>query len=168
MRGVSAERVGAATLLLGLMCVSAPARAQRDSASALGGEEVTATQADRVPGLPTRERREALYQRAKLDQGVALRRSLLLPGLGNIYADQVFKGMLLMSAAGMSLGVAVGGAVRRDEVFLYSGTGAFVALYGIAAITSRRDVSAYNDNLRRRYRVELIPMRRGAAVSARF
>jgi hypothetical protein len=105
----------------------------------------------------TQARRKELYDQAKLSHSAAIKRSLLLPGLGNIYADRVFKGMLIMSVAGMSLGVFAGGFVRKDRNFLIAGGGALVGVYTFAAISSYQDVNAYNATLRDRYKVQLVP-----------
>lgn len=105
----------------------------------------------------TQTRRKELYDQAKLSHLTAIKRSLLLPGLGNIYADRVFKGMLIMSVAGMSLGVFAGGIVRKDRNFLIAGGGALVGVYTFASVSSYYDVTSYNATLRNRYKVQLVP-----------
>lgn len=119
----------------------------------------------------TPERRLELYEQARLEPGDAIKRSLMFPGLGNIYADRVFKGMLFMSGAGMGLALGLGGVVRKDTTFVVIGGGAFASIYTAAAITSYYDALAYNDALRLRYKVnlQLVPVVRpgmtGAMVS---
>lgn len=115
----------------------------------------------------TLERRQELYTIAKLDPKIALKRSALLPGWGNLYADNVPAGMLFMSGAGMSLFLIGGGLLRDDTVFTVVGAVGLAGCYAGSLITSYRDVSTYNENLRARYKVDLgvSPTRGGASAA---
>lgn len=101
------------------------------------------------------ERRVELYEMARIEPVIAVRRSLLLPGLGNIYADRVFKGMMFMGGAGMSLALGLGGFLREDPVFSIAGGLTLASIYTAASITSYYDALAYNALLRERYKVSL-------------
>ncbi len=136
-----------------VMLCSSPALAQQSDQASRDDLESTSSSKPYI----TLERRQELYDQAKLSHRTAIKRSLLFPGLGSIYADQVFKGMLLMGTSGMSLGLCVGGILRRDRLFALSGGGAFVGLYTFSLITSYRDVDDYNETLRSRYKVQVAP-----------
>lgn len=101
------------------------------------------------------ERRVELYEMARIEPRVAVRRSLLLPGLGNIYADRVFKGMMFMGGAGMSLALGLGGLLREDPIFTMGGGISLAAIYTAATVSSYYDALAYNASLRERYKVKV-------------
>lgn len=115
----------------------------------------------------TLERRQELYDIAKLDHRVALKRSAILPGWGNLYADNVPVGMLFMSGAGMSVFLLGGGLLRDDTIFTVVGAVGLAGCYAGSLVTSYRGVSKYNDNLRARYKVDLnvSPTQGGAAAA---
>ena len=102
----------------------------------------------------TLEDRKDFYQQLKLDHGTALGRSALLPGLGNFYAQQEFVGALFMGTFGMGLFTLLYGLTRQESVlneWTYLGAGFVLGSYGGAMLTSHQQVTAYNDDLKRRY-----------------
>ena len=141
-------------LLLCAFIWSAPALAQQEEPPTTSHKPLNA------------EHRRELYELAKLHERDALWRSALLPGLGNIYADRVFKGVALMATAGMSTGLILGGLLRQERAFVIPGTIGLVTAYSVSLITAPLDVRAYNHELRRRYKVSLSPQ--GALLRITF
>lgn len=119
---------------------------------ALAAPEARA-QAIGVPDL-TLERRMALYERARIEPAGALWRSVIAPGWGNIYANHIFKGVAFGAGFAMSAFVGLVGLSRDDPGFTYSGLGAASVLYVASLTTGYLDALQYNENLRKRYKID--------------
>lgn len=157
-RHISSAGLLCCAALMGCCTITSEAQAE-ESAAVLAEApteafvEVNAPPARRLDAT----RRRELYEVARLEPREAVGRSALLPGLGNIYSDRVFKGMCFMGVAGMSVGLIVGGIGRDERTFIIPGVIGLVGAYGGSMITSYFDVQRYNGDLRRRYKVSLGP-----------
>ena len=97
--------------------------------------------------------RQRFYQEAKLEVSGGMWRSALLPGWGNVWADQVFKGVALFAGFGIGVTVFAGGIWREDTAFMISGGALGVACYATSLVTTYMDVHQYNTQLQRRYKL---------------
>lgn len=99
------------------------------------------------------EHRQQIYGESKLSYGRAVGYSLLLPGAGNVYAEQYFTAGLHFSALLFSL-VFMGYGLTTSQSHLVLGGG---LLWGGAMLTSSVSgsvgVARYNERLRRQLRV---------------
>ena len=97
--------------------------------------------------------RKEIYDQRKLSLGAAIGYSFLLPGLGNIYAEQYFVGALLMSAMVFATVFATY-AFSTDQPEFYIGAGLLAGgSYVVAPITASIAVDDFNKNLRRGLKV---------------
>lgn len=95
------------------------------------------------------EHRRQIYDQKKLSPLAAIGYSFLLPGLGNMYAEQYFLGALLMSAM-VFAGIFASYAFSSDQPEFYIGAGILAGgAYLIAPITASLAVDDFNENLRR-------------------
>lgn len=102
------------------------------------------------------EDRQSFYEQAKLSHSQALLYTALLPGLGNVYTEQTFSGVLLMTLYGMGWFMAGYGLYFDQTEPLVVGGGLAAASMGAAMWMSYTGVSEYNEALRVRY--QLMPM----------
>jgi hypothetical protein len=105
----------------------------------------------------SRAQRQRFYDQSQRSHTRALGYSLLLPGLGNIYADQRFTGALLMSSLALTLVALTYGLANDDPQIITIGGIATGGIYATGAITSYYGVSAYNQQLRIRYNLAQQP-----------
>lgn len=105
----------------------------------------------------SRSQRQRFYDQSQRSHTRALGYSLLLPGLGNIYADQQFTGALLMSSLALTLVALTYGLANNDPQLITIGGIATGGIYATGAITSYYGVSAYNQQLRIRYNLAQQP-----------
>lgn len=118
----------------------------------------------------TLEDRKSFYEDAKLDVSTAVVRTLILPGLGNFYAEQYFTGVLVMSAFTLGvLSLIYGVANDLTDANLIGGLFIFGS-YGAGIGMSYYGVEAYNEDLRRRYNLQTSGMEtpRTLNVTMRF
>ena len=102
----------------------------------------------------TLEDRKAFYEDAKLDVSTAVVRTLILPGLGNFYAEQYFTGVLMMSAFTVGvLSLIYGVANDLTDANLIGGL-FILGSYSVGIGLSYYGVEAYNDDLMRRYNLK--------------
>jgi hypothetical protein len=99
----------------------------------------------------SRPQRQRFYEQGKRSYGEALGYSLLLPGLGNVYADQPFTGALLMSSFALSLVTLTFALLNDDPQLTVIGAVLTGGIYTTGVITSAYGVSDYNHRLYRRY-----------------
>ena len=157
MRGNEARLCALITTTAAFACVCfcpAQVMAQED-ARALEAPDTLASdqQAQTYVGGPSPERRRELYEEAKLDHRTALLYSAALPGLGNIYADKIFRGATWMGIFGMSIFSGLAGWRTSDNRLVILGISGGVVSYAGGFLTSYRDVTTYNERLQRRYKV---------------
>lgn len=114
------------------------------------------------------EQRQGIYDQEKKDVLAGVGYSLLLPGLGNLYAEQYFIGALVLSLMGFALTFA-GYAIATDqsEFFIWSGVTAGVA-YATGITTSIIGVNRYNQNLHDRLNLGRVPTPQAPTVSIQF
>ena len=98
--------------------------------------------------------RTELYDEGKRSRLEAVGWSLLLPGAGNIYAEQYFVAGAILTAVGFSLTfLGFGLATDQDKFLIYAAIGGG-ASYATGIATSVLAVDAYNDNLAQALKVE--------------
>jgi hypothetical protein len=148
------------TLCLTLAIISgAPGRAMAQQEPSPSPSEAaresgqTQQEAPSFVGGPSHERRRELYDEAKLDHRRAMLYSAALPGLGNFYADRIFRGATWMGIFGMSIFCGLAGWRTSDNRLVILGISGGVVSYAGGLVTSYRDVTSYNETLRRRYKV---------------
>ncbi len=126
-------------LALALVTASAPALAQQPAA---------------LNAPFSQEERERFYAMQARSEAVAIGYTLLLPGTGNLYAQDQFVGMLLMGTWAMGLTLLVFGLLNDERSIQLVGGGVMLADYGVGMFTSARAVSQRNRALRVRYGLE--------------
>jgi TM2 domain-containing membrane protein YozV len=97
--------------------------------------------------------RRRMYEQSKLSYGSAALWSLVFPGFGNFYAEDVFVGVLSMCAMGFGLiFIGYGFATNQNG---YTTVGGVVSglSYGLGMTTSLLAVRRHNDELRRNLNV---------------
>lgn len=116
-------------------------------------------------------RRQALYERVRLEPTRMMLNSAMLPGLGSIKSDRVFKGLLFMSTFAMSAFVTVNGVIREDRIFAVGGGVAAGVIYTTSIASAYFDARRFNRELRQRYKVEefaLSPSPNGLVLTVRW
>ena len=139
-----------ATLLLSLASLPTPAIAQQPSAPPVEGARSDEATSDKLFNL---ERRRDYYERARLSPTRAVLYNVLLPGLGNWYTDEIFKGALFLTLSAMGAFFVGVGWSQEDTFNVTLGASAMAVGYGGSLITSYLDAHDYNDALRERYRL---------------
>lgn len=100
------------------------------------------------------EHRQKIYEENRKKPATAVGYTLLLPGLGNIYAEQYLLagvGFVLMVFAGTLVGYGL--STKQPKIIVIGAITAGSA-YGVGATTSLIGVSDYNRKLRQGLKVE--------------
>jgi hypothetical protein len=98
-----------------------------------------------------RPQRQRFYDQTKRSHARALGYSLLLPGLGNVYAEQPFTGAVLMSSFALSVLTLTFALLNDDPQLTIIGGVLTGGIYTTSIITSAYGVSDYNHRLYQRY-----------------
>lgn len=103
------------------------------------------------------EHRQQLYEQSRLTLSGAVGRNLLLPGLGNIYAEQYFYAGLAFSFLVFAASFVSYGLVTEQPEFLWTGAGTAGIAYIGSIGTSIIGVQKYNRERREGLKVEYAP-----------
>jgi hypothetical protein len=123
----------------------------RDTASEAGEQEPDASSVDESSrDWFDRQHRRQLYREGRLTYGRAALWTLLLPGLGNIYARQYVIGGVMASLMGFAALFVSYGWATGQSTFLWAGAGSAGTAYLGGLVTSYVGVNRYNELLEAR------------------
>ena len=123
------------------------------SASKTPDEQVSDTVTPPKRQFFSLEHREQIYEESRLQHSTATLRSLLLPGLGNIYVEQYFiAGLAFTAIAFSAIFVGFGLTSDRPDV-AWAGLGLAGVTYAGSIGTSLYGVSQYNQQLRQSLKI---------------
>ncbi len=160
-------RISLLSLLFFMVFMSHNAQAQQTiehSAAKTTNEQVSSTTTTTTTDKPAPEfeffssnHRQQIYEQSRLQHSTAALRSLLLPGLGNIYAEQyLFAGIAFTAVAFSAVFISFGLVSDRSDV-AWAGAGLLGATYAASIGTSLYGVSQYNEQLRQGLKITAAP-----------
>ncbi len=112
--------------------------------------------------------RQAIYEEGRLSHAASVGYNLLLPGLGNLYAQQFFTAGVLWGTL-MFSGILVGyGMVNDRNGYTYTGLGVGAATYSASFALGVWGVSDYNRNLRSSLKIHEFAPPKGLTMTLEF
>lgn len=134
---------------------------QRKSGADQASDEAVDSDDDAFFGDSHRQR---IYEESRLSRTRAVAYNLVLPGLGNIYAEQYLYAGLAMSLMAFATLFAGYGLYTDQSQYVWTGAGTAGAAYLGSIVTSLLGVHAYNEELQGNLNVGLAPASEDATV----
>lgn len=121
-----------------------------------------------APGFFDEAHRRQLYEQTRKSEWKAIGYSLVLPGLGNFYAEQYVTGTVV--GMGMVFGITalIFGQTTDQSEWTWLGLGLGGSMYVVGATTSYFGVVDYNHELRRALKVSELERAPGLQLSLSF
>ena len=98
--------------------------------------------------------RQAIYEKAKLSYGSAIGYNLILPGWGNLYAEQFFTAGAVLGALMFSTILIGYGVINDQNGYTHAGVGVAGVAYSSSIAIGIWGVSEYNRGLRSSLKID--------------